>query len=62
MSKGLSVGQSLSSVSERTKRPVGEPTGRLVGTGGQELNVGNAQIENSGQTERVNPRRTSGGD
>ena len=41
--EGLSVGQS-SSVSERTKRPVVERTGRLVVTSDQELNVGNAQI------------------
>ena len=41
--EGLSVGQS-SSVSERTERPVGERTGRLVMASGQELNVANAQI------------------
>ena len=41
---GLSVGQSSSSVSERTERSVGERTGRLVGPIGQELNVANAQI------------------
>ena len=40
----LSVGQSSSSMSERTGRPVGERTGRLVGPIGQELNVANAQI------------------
>ena len=40
----LSVGQSSSSVSERTGRPVGERTGRPVGPIGQELNVANAQI------------------
>ena len=43
--EGLSVGQSSSSVSERTVRSVGERTGRLVGPSGQELNVGNAQIK-----------------
>ena len=42
--EGLSVGQSSSSVSERTGRPVVERTGRLVMASGQELNVGNAQI------------------
>ena len=42
--EGLSVGQSSSSVSERTVRPVVERTGRLVRPSGQELNVGNAQI------------------
>ena len=42
--EGLSVGQSSSSVSERTGRPVGERTGRPVGPIGQELNVANAQI------------------
>ena len=42
--EGLSDGQSLSSVSERTGRSVGERTGRLVGPIGQELNVANAQI------------------
>ena len=42
--EGLSVGQSLSSVSERTGRSVGERTGRPVGPIGQELNVANAQI------------------
>ena len=42
--EGLSVGQSSSSVSERTRRPVGERTGRLVGPIGQELHVANAQI------------------
>ena len=40
----LSVGQSSSSVSERTGRPVEERTGSLVMVRGQELNVGNAQI------------------
>ena len=39
----LYVGQS-SSVSERTQRPVGERTERLVGPIGRELNVANAQI------------------
>ena len=42
--EGLSVGQSSSSVSERTGRPVEERTGRPVLVSGQELNVGNAQI------------------
>ena len=42
--EGLSVGQSSSSVSERTGRPVVERTWRLVGPIGQELNVANAQI------------------
>ena len=40
--KGLSVGQSSSSVSERTGRPVGERTRQLVRPIGQELNVANA--------------------
>ena len=42
--EGLSVGQSSSSMSERTGRFVGERTGRLVGPIGQELNVANAQV------------------
>ena len=42
--EGLSVGQSSSSVSERTVRPVKERTGRPVMASGQELNVANAQI------------------
>ena len=42
--KGLSVGQSSSSVSERTVRPVVERTGRPVVASGQELNVEHAQI------------------
>ena len=42
--EGLSVGQSSSSVSERTARPVVERTGRLVVASGQELDVENAQI------------------
>ena len=42
--EGLSVGQSSSSVSERTERPVVERTGRPVVTSGQELNVEHAQI------------------
>ena len=42
--EGLSVGQSSSSMSERSGRPVGERTGRLVRPSGQELIVGNAQI------------------
>ena len=41
--QGLSVGQSSSSVSERTVRSVGERTGP-AGPSVQELNVGNAQI------------------
>ena len=41
--EGLSVGQS-SSVSERTRRLVGERTERPVRSIGQELNVANAQI------------------
>ena len=36
----LSVGQSSSSMSERTERPVGERTGRPVRPSSQELNVG----------------------
>ena len=58
--EGLSVGQSSSSMSERTGRPVGERTGRPVGPIGQELNVANAQ-KSVGQTETVNSRRMSGG-
>ena len=42
--EGLSVGQSSSSVSERTGKSVGERTGLLVRPSGQEPNVGNAQI------------------
>ena len=42
--EGLSVGQSSSSVSERTGRPVVERTGRLVVERGQELNTEHAQI------------------
>ena len=42
--EGLSVGQSSSSVSDRTERPVVERTGRLVVTSGQELNSEHAQI------------------
>ena len=41
--EGLSVGQSSSSMSERTGRPVVERTGRLVMASGQVLNFGNAQ-------------------
>ena len=41
--EGLAVGQSSSSVSERTERSVGERTGRLVRPSGQELNVANAR-------------------
>ena len=53
--EGLSVGQSSSSVSERTGRSVGERTGRPVRPSGQELNVGNAQIRTllDGQTEQI---------
>ena len=42
--EGLSVGQSSSSVSERTGRSVGEQTGRPARPSGQELNVAIAQI------------------
>ena len=42
--EGLSVGQSLSSVSERTERPVVEGTGRFVVERGQEQNTEHAQI------------------
>ena len=42
--EGLSVGQSSSSVSERTGRSVGERTRRPVRPSGQELNVANAKI------------------
>ena len=42
--EGLSVGQSSSSVSERTGRPVVERTGRPVVERGQELNTEHAQI------------------
>ena len=42
--EGLSVGQSSSSLSERTGRPVVERTGRSVVTSCQELNVEHAQI------------------
>ena len=55
--QGLSVGQSSSSVSERTGRPVVERTGRLVGPSGQE-----AQIRILLDSERANSRRLSGGD
>ena len=41
--EGLSVGQSSSSVSERTGRHVGDRTVRPVGPIGQELNVASAQ-------------------
>ena len=41
--EGFSVGQSSSSMSERTERSVGERTGRPVGPIGQDLNVANAQ-------------------
>ena len=51
----MSVGQSVSSVYERTERSVGERTGRLVGPTGQELNVANAQIRTllDRQKERI---------
>ena len=51
----LSVGQSSSSVSERTGRPVGERTRRPVESIGQELNVANAQIRTllDRQKERI---------
>ena len=42
--EGLSVGQSSSSVSERTVRPVEERRGRPVVVSGQELNTEHAQI------------------
>ena len=42
--EGLSVGQSSSSVSERTVRPVVEKTGRHVVERGQELDTDHAQI------------------
>ena len=42
--EGLSVGQSSSSVSERTGRPVVERTRRLVVERGQELNTEHSQI------------------
>ena len=42
--EGLSVGQSSSSVSERTGRPVRANRATCCGPSGQELNVGNAQI------------------
>ena len=42
--EGLSVGQSSSSVSERTERPVVERTGRPVVASSQELNVEHPQI------------------
>ena len=43
--EGLSVGQSSSSVSERTGRPVVERTGRPVVERSQELNTEHAQIK-----------------
>ena len=53
--QGLSVGQSSSSVSERTGGPVGERTGRPVETIGLELKVANAQIRTllDRQKERI---------
>ena len=53
--EGLSVGQSSSSVSERTVRPVAERTGRPVVASGQELNVEHAQIRTllDGQKEQI---------
>ena len=55
--EGLSVGQSSSSVSERTVISVGERTGRLVVANGQELNVANAQIRTllNHQKEQILP-------
>ena len=52
---GLSVGQSSSSVSERTERPVVERTGRPVVASGQELNDEHAQIRTllDRQTEQI---------
>ena len=57
--EGLSVGQSSSSVSERTGRHVVERTGRRVMASGQELNVGNAQITTllDRQKEQILPER-----
>ena len=59
----LSVGQSSSSVSERTGRPVVERTGSLVVERGQELNTEQrTDWDSFGPTEGANPRRLSGGD
>ena len=52
--EGLSVGQSSSSMSDRTVQPVVET--------GQEQNLEHAQIRTFGPTEGANPRRMSGGD
>ena len=54
--EGLSVGQSSSSVSERTGRPVEERTGRPVMVSGQELNVGNAPDRKSESSPNVRRR------
>ena len=51
--EGLSVGQSSSSVSERTGRSVGERTGRRVRPSGQELNVVNAQMCRGSENEQA---------
>ena len=55
--EGLSVGQSSSSVSERTERSGGERAGRPVEPIGHELNVANAQIRTLLDTERAKSRR-----
>ena len=61
--EGLSVGQSSSSVSERTVRPVVERTGQPVVETGQEQNLEHAQIRTLfGPTEGAHPRRLSDGD
>ena len=67
--EGLSVGQSSSSVSDRSGQPVVElvakshdRTGQPVVETGQELNLEHAQIRTFGPTEGANPRRLSGGD
>ena len=51
--EGLSVGQSSSSMSDRTGQPVVET--------GQELNLEHAQIRTLLNRQRANPRRLSGG-
>ena len=60
--EGLSFGQSSSSVSERTEKPVVERTGRPVVASGQELNTEHAQIRTLLDRREANPRRMSGGD
>ena len=50
--EGLSVGQSSSSVSERTGRPVEERSGRPDMVSCQELNVENAQIIDVGNLSK----------